>query len=117
MDLSKTGNDTELSAEFTEGIDPRMMQGRMGTKRLKFDVHPDSAMWGNCTLRTQLKRSVRSIVRSLPDLSFTRDINIMIIPHFQNRAFRSEIQARFHSIEELRKLKGREKVNEEMQRM
>ena len=71
-----------LTESFIGDIDPKLLLGPPGTKRLKFDVLMESKMFATCTLTLELKRSMKAIVNNKPDIKTKRNFKIQIIPYF-----------------------------------
>mmetsp|Transcript_4584 Transcript_4584/g.7783 ORF Transcript_4584/g.7783 Transcript_4584/m.7783 type:complete len:255 (-) Transcript_4584:24-788(-) len=102
INFGKTGfSETTVLPEVFTGMDWRLQVGEPGVKQMKFDVSLDTEIWQNCTIDLEIKRSMRGVLRGVPDVRFSRQIKVETIPLFEWRQFKDVIQTKYHSKEEI----------------
>ena len=74
--MNPNNDDYSLPDSFIGDINPKLLFGPPGTKRLKFDVLIESKMFATCTLTLELKRSMKAIVNNKPDLKIKKNFRI-----------------------------------------
>ena len=74
--MNPNNDDYSLPDSFIGDINPKLLLGPPGTRRLKFDVLIESKMFATCTLTLELKRSMKAIVNNKPDLKIKKNFRI-----------------------------------------
>ena len=74
--MNPNNDDYSLPDSFIGDINPKLLFGPPGTRRLKFDVLIESKMFATCTLTLELKRSMKAIVNNKPDLKIKKNFRI-----------------------------------------
>ena len=74
--INTNSKEYSLPKSFIGDIDPKLVYGPPGIRRLKFDILMESKMWATCTLTLELKRSMKAIVNKKPDLKMKKNFKI-----------------------------------------